>query len=152
MASNARNQPPGRSGIADNAPRHTVIEEFDIPNEDGLWGERTKDFGSIRTLGMQLLTPLQQSHAISAAKGDPLRMAFELARRAVAFVKSDVGNPEPERYERFNLAEHDGTSAACWAQMNPRIRALAMQANAEISSPNEQTQAAFLASRRITAG
>lgn len=149
MAGNARNQAPAARGpFVDSAPRHAVISEFDIPDDDGLWSETTKDYGSIRTLGMRLLSPLQEKHAIAAAKGDPLLMAFELARRALAYVKGDVGGSE----ETFQLAEQDGSSAACWAQMNPRVRALAMQANAAIAVPNEQTQAAFLASRRIIAG
>lgn len=146
---NPRTQPaPARGALTDSAPRSQVIHEFDIPNDDGLWSERTQDYGSIRTLGMRLLSPLQEKWAVSAAKGDPLQMAFELARRAVAYVLSDVGG----KTERFDLSEHDGSSAACWAQMHPRIRALSLQANAEIAVPNETTQMAFLASRRTVVG
>src|SRR5258707_10581560 len=94
---------------------------------------------------MRLLTPLVEKHATAASKGDPLQLAFELARRAVAYVKSDVGGRE----EQFDLNEADGSAAACWAQMHPRIRALVMQANAMIAVPNERTQEAFMASRRI---
>lgn len=154
MAGNARNQAPtARPGFADAAPRSAVIYEFDIPNHagpdgDNLWSETTKDFGSIRVLGMRLLTPLQEKYASQASKGDPLQLSFELARRAVAYVRSDVGGKE----ETFDLREEDGSSASCWSQIHSRIRALAMQANAEISIPNERTQAAFLASRRIIAG
>jgi len=151
MAGNARSQAaPQRGPLTDSAPRHTVITEFDIPNDagpggDNLWSETTKDFGSIRTVGMRLLTPLVEKHATAASKGDPLQLAFELARRAVAYVKSDVGGAA----EQFDLAEQDGSAAACWAQMHPRIRALVMQANAMIAVPNERTQEAFMASRRI---
>lgn len=153
MATNARNHSPARPGLADAAPRSAVIYEFDIPEDagpggDNLWGEVTKDFGSIRVLGMRLLTPLQEKYATQAAKGDPLMLAFELARRAVAYARSDVGGRE----ETFQLREEDGSSAAWWSQIHPRIRALSMQANAEISVPNERTQTAFLASRRIIAG
>lgn len=144
----ARNQSP--QGFADSAPRSSAIYEFDIPNgdDDRLWSEVTQDFGSVRTLGMRLLTPLQEKYATQAAKGDPLQLAFELARRAVAYVKSDHGG----RAEMHQLAEDDGSSKALWAQLHPRIRTLAMSANAEISIPNERTQTAFLASRRIIAG
>jgi hypothetical protein len=133
--------------LSDNAPRSAVIHEFDIPDDDGLWSEQTKDFGSIRTIGMRLLTPLQEKHAVGAAKGDALQLAFELGRRALAYVTSDLGG----RSETFQLVEQDGSSTSCWAQMHPRVRALVMQANAEVSVPNERTQAAFLASRRILA-
>jgi hypothetical protein len=154
MAGNARNQAPQAHGpFTDNAPRHAVITEFDIPNDtspggDNLWGEATKDFGSIRTVGMRLLSPLVEKHATAASKGDPLQLAFELARRAVAYVTSDVGGTS----QQFDLQESDGSAAACWAQMHPRIRALVMQANAMIAVPNERTQEAFMASRRIIAG
>lgn len=148
MAGNARNQ--AQRGIADGAPRSSAIYEFDIPEdtEDRLWSETTQDYGSIRTLGMRLLTPLQEKYATQAAKGDPLQLAFELARRAIAYVRSDHGGRE----EVHQLGEGDGSSMSCWAQMHPRIRSLAMQANAEIAVPNERTQSAFLASRRIIAG
>lgn len=156
MAGNARNQAApaqARGPFTDAAPRHTVITEFDIPNDvspggDNLWSETTKDFGSIRTVGMRLLTPLVEKHATAASKGDPLQLAFELARRAVAYVKSDVGGAGGAT-EQFDLNEADGSAAACWAQMHPRIRALVMQANAMIAVPNERTQEAFMASRRI---
>lgn len=151
MAGNTRQtQAAPQRAMADAAPRHTVISEFDIPNHGGpdgdkLWSETTQDFGSLRIVGMRLLTPLVEKHATAAAKGDPLQLAFELARRAVAYVKSDVGGQE----QQFDLSEADGSAAACWAQMHPRIRALVMQANAMIAVPNERTQEAFMASRRI---
>ncbi len=149
MAGN-RNQSPrpqSQSPLVDSAPRNTVIEEFDIPDIDGLHSDRTQDFGSVRTLGLRHLSPLQEKWAAKAAGGDPLALAFELARRAVAYVKSDVGG----KIETFELDESNGSSASCWQQMGPKIRALAMQANAEISVPNEVTSAAFMASRRTLA-
>jgi len=152
MAGNARNQTQSH-GFADNAPRHEVVEEFDIPNHvgkdgDNLWSVVTKDFGSIRVVGVRLLTPLQEKYATQASKGDGLQLQLELARRSVAYVKSDVGGRE----ETFRLAEDDGSSASCWAQMHPRIRLLCIQAFLLVSVPNERTQDAFLASRRIIAG
>lgn len=152
MAAGNSRRPQQRGGLVDSAPRSTVIEEFDVPDMDGLWEERTQDFGSIRTIGLRLLTPLNEKAAAAAAKGDPLTLAFELARRSLAFVISDTGpgGKEDPKLEKFLLQEADGSSVALWAQVHPRIRTLAMQANAEISVPNEVTSAAFLLSRRTT--
>lgn len=143
MASN-RSQPAQRAPLVDSAPRPVAVYEFDIPDTDDLRSEVTKDFGSIRMIGLQLLTPLQEKYAAQAAKGDPIGLAFELARRALVEVTN-------ERGEVFQLREEDGSRAACWAQLHPKIRTLALSANANISTPNEVTNEAFLASRRIRA-
>lgn len=144
MAANRSQPAPQRAPFADSAPRPTAVYEFDVPDTDDLHREVTKDYGSIRTIGLQLLTPLQEKYAAQAAKGDPIGLAFELARRALVEVTN-------ERGEVFQLREEDGSRAACWAQLHPKVRTLALSANANISTPNEVTNEAFLASRRIRA-
>ncbi len=144
MAGNRPQPAQQRAAITDSAPRPAAVYEFDVPEADGLHKETTQDFGSIRTIGLQLLTPLQEKYAAQAAKGDPIGLAYELARRALVEVTN-------ERGEVFQLREEDGSRAMCWAQLHPKIRTLALSANANISTPNETTNEAFLASRRIRA-
>lgn len=131
-------------GLQDNAPRSRVLIEYDVPDEDGLWGETTTGFGSIRTFGIKLLTPLEEKDAARASSGDTMSLAYELARRS-------VGQVINERAESITIHEHDGTSMELWAQLHPKLRSLIMQAYSENAAPSNGASARFLASRRIKA-
>lgn len=133
--------------LEDRAPRSRVIFEYDIPDqrdEDNLHAETTLSFGSIRSIGLKLLTPLEERDAARAASGDPLLLAFELARRSVGEVTNENG-------ETIKVHNHDATSDELWAQVHPKIRSLVMQAYSENASPKNVTSTSFLASRRIKA-
>lgn len=155
MAGNARNQAqaapapaptstPPRGPFTDSAPRHTRLEEWSIPDRDGLWDEVTKDYGSIRVVYLQRLSPRQEKHVLASLKGDGSQIVVEMSRRSLVQVKSLVG----DREEVFRVAEHDGSSDALWAQIDPRIRLLVMKAYQTASVPSDEAVDDFLASRR----
>lgn len=153
MAGNARNQaqaapppaPTSQGPFTDSAPRHTRVDEFLIPDRDGLWSEVTKEYGSIRAIYMTRLTPRQEKHAMLSLKKDTSQMGVEFTRRSIVRVKGLVG----DREEMFALAEHDGTSEAFWAQVDPRIRLLAMKAYETLAIPSDEVVEDFIASRRV---
>lgn len=130
-------------GLVDAAPRSRVIIEYDVPDDEGLHGEVTPSFGSIRTICIKLLTPLEEKDAARAA-GEGIQLAYELTRRSIAEIIN-------ENSERIAVHNHDGTSNELWAQMHPKLRQLAMQAYADNSTPDASTGKSFLASRRIKA-
>lgn len=138
-----RGAPGPMPGIVDAAPRSRVIIEYDVPNEEGLHGEVTQSFGSIRTLCIKLLTPLEEKDAARAA-GEGIQLAYELTRRSIAEIVNETG-------DRIAVHQHDGTSLELWAQMHPKLRQLAMQAYADNATPDTSTGKSFLASRRIKA-
>lgn len=131
-------------GLTDAAPRSRVLYDYDIPDDDGLWSEVTLSFGSLRSISLKLLSPLEEKDAAHAAKGDPLVLAYELTRRSLVEVTNDRG-------ESIKMYNHDGTLDELWSQMHPKIRSMAMQAYAENSAPNNRTSTSFIASRRIRA-
>lgn len=124
--------------------RPRVYIEYDVPEE--IWDEvgSTEDFGAIRTFGLKLLTPLEEKQGVARAKGDSLRLAYELAESSIAYVRDENG-------QEHQVRSHDGTLNMLAAQMHPKLRALIMQAYSEIAAPAEQTTDVFLASRRIRA-
>jgi hypothetical protein len=147
MAQNQRPQRPAPSnipGLQDSAPAPTITFEYDVPNEDGLWNESTPDFGVIRSIGLRLLTPLQEKDAAAAAKGDVMQLAYELTRRSICEVTNDRG-------ETVKVYDHDGTSNALWAQMHPKIRGLATVAYSTEAAPSERASVLFQKSRRVKA-
>lgn len=131
--------------LEDRAPKSRVIYEYDVPDDDdGLYGETTINFGSIRKVGLKLLTPLEEKSAARSCHGDAMLLAFELAKRSVAEITNEHG-------EIFAIRVHDSSVDECWHQMHPKIRSLVMQAYAENASPSNGTTSSFLGSRKIKA-
>ena len=146
MANHARNQGP-RAVLDDRAPRQETIYEYEIPDdEDDLHKETTASFGSIRKIGLRLLTPLQEKSAAQACKGDALLLAFELAKRSIAQITND-------RDETIGVAMHNKETGTdeLWAQMHPKIRTLVVQAYSDMAVPADKASLSFLASRKIKA-
>jgi hypothetical protein len=146
MASNARPNRTieQRAGLEDRAVRTRAIYEYEIPDEDGLHSEVTQTFGSLRKIGVRLLTPLEDKNAARACRGDPMQLAFELAKRSIAEVTN-------ERGDVIEILSRDAMHDELWGQMHPKIRSMVIQAYADNASPEEQTTASFLNSRKIKA-
>lgn len=144
MAQPQKNRGGQLSAIEDRAPRQ-VIFEYEIPNdeEDRLWDERTATFGSLRSVGLRLLTPLQEKSAAQSGRGDMLVTAYEMAKRAIAEVTNDQG-------ETIQVRVGDNADEL-WAQMHPKIRSMVIKAMSENQTPKESTETSFLASRKIKA-
>lgn len=131
-----------QSPLEDATPQR-VSHEYDVPEE--LWGEaKTADFGDVRTIGLKLLTPLEEKSGIQRSKGDALLMAFELAKVALAFVIDEEGREK-------QITTYDGSSDLLFAQVGAKIRTLIVQAYSEMASPSESATASFIKSRRIRA-
>ena len=131
-------------GLQDSAPRSTATFEYDVPSEDGLLQEVTKDFGVICAIGLRLLTPLEEKDAAAACKGDVIQLAYELTRRSIVEVTNDQG-------QVIQVRDHDGTSHALWMQMHPKIRSMATVAYSTEAAPSEKAAALFQRSRRVKA-
>lgn len=139
----ATNQPQARKNalpMQDATPQR-VYHDYDIPEE--LWPDaRTADFGEIRTISLKLLTPLEEKAAVGRARGDGLRMAYELAETSIAEVTDKDGVAR-------QVAAHDGTLQLLVAQMHPIIRSLVMQGYSDTAAPSEKASVGFLKSRRL---
>lgn len=151
-AAAAPRPPQQMPGLEDHTPSR-VIHEYDVPlsfkADDEDWripvgDATTADYGTIQTVCMKLLTPLEEKRAVARAKGDSLQMAYELAMLSVDGVISSEGT-------RSTVRDHDGSTLALWAQMHPKIRTLVMQAYADCAQPAAKATNSFLASRRIRA-
>lgn len=139
-----RQQSPTPPGFEDRAPKSRLVIEYDVPNDDGLWDEQTLSFGSIRVIGIKLLSPLEEKAAAQGANNEPLLLAFELGRRSLCEITNDRG-------EVIQVYSHDATNEQLWAQMHPKLRSLVMNAYAENSSPSPKAAETFRQSRRVKA-
>lgn len=132
-------------GLTDAAPRPRTIAEYDVPDdEERLHGEITPTFGSIRTVCLKLLTPLEEKAATMASGAESIDLAYQLARRSIAGVINETG-------EYIEVRQHDGSSEELWAQMHPKLRQLTIQAYSDVAVPNASTAKSFIQSRRIRA-
>jgi hypothetical protein len=132
-------------GLIDAAPRPRTIAEYDVPDdEERLLSYVTTSFGSIRTICLKLLTPLEEKAATTASGTESIDLAYQLARRSIAGVINETG-------EYIEVHQHDGSSEELWAQMHPKLRQLTIQAYSDIAVPNASTARSFIKSRRIRA-
>lgn len=102
---------------------------------------KTINYGSIRVIGQKLLTPLEEAIGVQRARGDSVRLAFELAQLSLAFVIDENG-------EEHRVLTHDGSQAQLWGELHPKIRTLVMMAYGEDATPTTKASDSFLASRR----
>lgn len=134
----------GQTPFQDSAPPRRVLFDYDVPDEEGLHQEVTPDFGSLRVISLVLLSPLQERNAAHASKGDPIVLAFELARRCIG----EITNSDDQH---IHIPPGGELSERLWSQMHPKIRSLVVQGYSENAAPGGGTTASFLASRRIRA-
>lgn len=140
MATPARQNRTASPNPLTAEPPPRVHHEFDIP--ETLWPEaRTETFGAIRTVALKELTPLEEKTGVSRAKGDALRLAYELSEISLGYVINEDGT-------RHVVRSHDGSLSQLWGELSQKIRALVMQAYSELAAPTNGEAAVFLKSRR----
>lgn len=105
---------------------------------------RTQDFGVLQVIGMKRLTPLEEKSQVAKARGDALRIAYELTAGSLGFIINTEGN-------RIAVHGHDGSVDMLLAQMHPKIRALCMQGYGDIATPSNKATKSFLESRKTRA-
>jgi hypothetical protein len=108
-----------------------VVYEYDVPASIG--GDE------IKTVGVVELTAEEELQATRRARGDSIRLAFELAKTSLHEVNG----------ERLNHS--DGTADRQWNAMPPKLRNLVLQAYSELHSPEDDAAVLFKASRKIKA-
>ena len=129
-----------KTPLADHAGARRPLELFDIP-ASMLRDAVTEDFGTIATVGLKLLKPLEEKAACARAKSDPIQLLYELAQASIALVVNTDG-------AETAIRAHDGTLNKLWSQIQPSIRQLVMRAYSEITAAPEGADEDFLKSRR----
>lgn len=126
--------------VPDHSGARRPLELFDIP-QIMLRDAQTDDFGTIATVGLKLLKPLEEKAACARAKSDPIQLLYELAQTSVAQVVNTDG-------AEFAIRAHDGSMHKLWSQLAPSVRQLIMRAYSEITAAPEGADEDFLKSRR----
>lgn len=138
MAAGNRAAARGDDDLVTAAPPPREVFEYDIPEEMHALGvSTTKTFGRVNTVGLYLLTPLEEKNSATRAKGDPMSLAFELALGSLAELNGK------------RLQMHDGSKDTAWFELHPQIRNLITQAYSEMSVASDKATTAFLKSRKI---
>src|SRR5688572_22698283 len=101
------------------------VHEFTIPPGAVLPEEMDPGMVEVKTVGLVLLTPAEEKHAVSRCRGDTSKLAYELSQMSLAEVNGVA------------VVDHDGSVDRAMLQMHPVIRTLVMQAYAELSAPKE---------------
>lgn len=83
------------------------------------------------------LTAEEELQATRRARGDVVRVAYELAKQCLVAVDGK------------HIGLEDGTVDEAWAKMGPKLRTLIMTAYAELHTPAESDAGNFLKSRRV---
>jgi len=91
----------------------------------------------IRSVGLTELSAEDEIAATRRARGDQIRLAFELAKQSLREVN---GKP-------VKLA--DGSADKAWNSLGARLRNLVLQAFTEIHTPEEGVIDTFRASRKV---
>ena len=86
------------------------------------------------------LTAEEELLATKRARGDAIRLGFELAKESL------------RRVDRANLSTVDGTADIVWNRMPAKVRLLVVSAYGDIHGPKEGEAADFLKSRAVTVG
>ena len=93
----------------------------------------------IETVGLSELTAEDEISATRRARGDQIRLAFELAKQSLREVNG----------EQVRLS--DGSADKAWNSLGARLRNLVLQAFTEIHTPEEGVVDSFRASRKVEA-
>lgn len=107
------------------------IFEYDVPDECG---------GDVRSVGIVELTTGEELLATKRARGDAMRLAYELAKQSLVEVNG----------AKVNIA--DGSADEAWAKMTPKTRNLVLGAYGDLHAPSDGAAEAFRASRRVKVG
>lgn len=107
-----------------------AIHTFTVPAQ---LAEQT----GVSSVGLVELTALDELGAAKRAKGDAMRLAYELSKSALAEVNG----------EKLSFA--DGSLDRTWAVIHPKIRNMVLAAYSELHSPPEGSVDDFLKSRQV---
>jgi len=107
------------------------VSTYDLPKEVS---------DSIRSVGLVELTTEEELMAAKRAHGDPMRLAYELAKQSLVEVNGS------------QVSLGDGTSDKAWGAMGPMVRNLVLTAYAELHAAPEEATKLFLRSRKVRLG
>ena len=93
--------------------------------------------GDIRCVGLVELTSEDELDATKRARGDTMRLAFELAKQSLVEV-----NEKP-------VTQADGSVDSAWDKMGAQVRNLVLTAYAKLHAPSEGVAEGFLKSQRV---
>lgn len=111
------------------ARKAEVVYTYDVPEAIG--GEE------IRSVGLVELKAEDEIAATKRARGDQIRLAFELGKQSFRYLNG----------ERLSLG--DGSADRAWNALPSKVRNLVLQAFTEIHTPEEDVIDSFRASRRV---
>lgn len=106
------------------------IHTFDVP-------EALAAVSGIKSVGMVELNALDEMQAAKKAKGDAMRLAYELSKAALVEVNGE------------KLSAADGSLESAWLRMNPKVRSLVLAAYGDLHSPPDGSVDDFLKSRQV---
>jgi hypothetical protein len=96
--------------------------------------------GEVRSVGLVELTAEEELMATKRARGDHFRLAYELAKQALATVNG----------ARVGVA--DGSADAAWQGMHPKVRNMVLAAYMQLHTPDEGSTADFLKTVTVQVG
>jgi hypothetical protein len=94
----------------------------------------------IESVTLVELTADEEIAAAKRSRNDNVRLAYELVKSSLVGVNG----------KQVSLA--DGTADAAWNRMDPKVRALALQAYASLHNAEEEDVADFINSRSVNVG
>ena len=119
--------------IRDTSTPERQMYEYDIPPK------MAKTTG-ITSVGLVQLTADEEITSAKRARNDNMRLAYELVKASLVAVNG----------KKVSLA--DGSADTAWNKMDPKVRALVLQAYAELHNAPEESVEDFLASRKVKVG
>jgi len=94
-------------------------------------------FGLITSIGLHLLTASDEMVAAQRARGDVMRLAYEMARQCVGQVN---GKP---------ISTAEGALDTFWERCHPSLRTIIVSAYTKLNQPKQGDLDSFLASMEI---
>lgn len=120
-----------------------ALNEYEIPKSLLALGN------GVTHLGLCELTVDDELTATKRARGDSVRLAFELVRESF---RSTGKRGTDGKIARTLLSSADGSMDKAWAALHPKLRQLVITAYGDLHNPREADAAGFLASRVQTVG
>lgn len=100
----------------------------------------------VEEIGIVELDTDEEMMATKRSRNDPVRLAFELARESLRWVKK-TGAASGQA-----VTTADGSGDAVWAGVHPKVRQLIVTAYGVVHNPTDNELALFLASRQVQVG
>lgn len=117
---------------------------YDVP-------ESLKPYAAgVLALGFTEMTPDEELMATKRARGEPTRMALEMAKQSLVAVQK--AGPQPGSLRTVAVDLGSGSADVLWATMHPKVRGLAITAYNDVHNPNNAETTVFLSSRRVVVG